>query len=180
MTSNVNNYWTISYTSAKPERAMQVLNELYSNPEVSSTLIYGVQGKNWDFVDEEQGLIDYPEGVTAETTDWFVTAWHFPNELISYKWVTDGPTIWDDPIEFNKNAHPSQAKGFFWDSTPVVNEVTACNAVLDKYRDGLDCGVTDPDEVWDAMKEEFEAAGIQKILDEKQSQLDAWREANGK
>lgn len=32
----------------------------------------------------------------------------------------------------------------------------------------------DPDTVWEQMKQEFEEAGIQKILTEKQKQLDNW------
>ena len=45
---------------------MQVLNEMYSNPDVANLLIYGIEGKYYEFVDKEKGLIDYPEGVTAD------------------------------------------------------------------------------------------------------------------
>ena len=58
----------------------------------------------------------------------------FPNELIAHKWVTDGPDIWSDTIQFNKDCHPSIAKGFVWDSTDVTNEVVACTTVLNKYK----------------------------------------------
>lgn len=173
-TSNLNNYWYIPYTSEQPDRAMQILNEMYSNPDVANLLIYGVEGKYYEFVDEEKGLIDYPEGVTADDLGWTVAAWHFPNELIAHKWVTDGPDIWSDTIQFNKDCHPSIAKGFVWDSTDVTNEVVACTTVLNKYKKGLETGDVDPDSVWDQMKAEFEEAGIEKILTEKQKQLDNW------
>ena len=173
-TSNLNNYWYIPYTSEQPERAMQVLNEMYSNPDVANLLIYGIEGKYYEFVDKEKGLIDYPEGVTADDLGWTVAAWHFPNELIAHKWVTDGPDIWSDTIQFNKDCHPSIAKGFVWDSTDVTNEVVACTTVLNKYKKGLETGDVDPDSVWDQMKAEFEEAGIEKILTEKQKQLDNW------
>lgn len=177
-TSNLNNYWYIPYTSEQPERAMQILNEMYSNPEIANLFIYGIEGKYYEFVDEESGLIDYPEGVTTEDLGWTVTAWHFPNELIAHKWVTDGPDIWDETVQFNKECHPSVAKGFVWDSTDVANEVVACTTVLNKYKKGLDTGDVDPDTVWDQMKEEFEEAGIEKILAEKQKQLDEWMNEN--
>ena len=89
-------------------------------------------------------------------------------------WVTDGPDIWSDTIQFNKDCHPSIAKGFVWDSTDVTNEVVACTTVLNKYKKGLETGDVDPDSVWDQMKAEFEEAGIEKILTEKQKQLDNW------
>lgn len=173
-TSNLNNYWYIPYTSEQPERAMQILNEMYSNPDVANLLIYGIEGKYYEFVDEENGVIGYPEGVTSDDLGWTVAAWHFPNELIAHKWVTDGPDIWADTIQFNKDCQPSTAKGFVWDSMDVTNEVVACTTVLNKYKKGLETGDVDPDTVWEQMKQEFEEAGIQKILTEKQKQLDNW------
>ena len=50
----------------------------------------------------------------------------------------------------------------------------ACTTVLNKYKKGLETGDVDPDSVWDQMKAEFEEAGIEKILTEKQKQLDNW------
>lgn len=157
---------------------MQVLNEMYTNPDVANLLIYGIEGKYYEVVDEENDLIDYPEGVTSDSLGWTITAWHFPNELIAHKWVTDGAGIWDETRAFNEACHPSQAKGFVWDSSNVTNEIVACTTVKNKYKKGLDCGDVDPDTVWDEMKAEYEEAGIQKILDEKQNQLNAWLEAN--
>ena len=45
--------------------------------------------------------------------------------------------LWEQLGEFNKNAQPSPAKGFVWDNAEVLNEVTACNNVVEKYRAGL-------------------------------------------
>lgn len=174
MTSNLNNYWFIPYTSEQPARAMQILNAMYTDPAIANLLIYGIEGKYYKFVDKANDIIDYPDGVTSSDLGWTITAWHFPNELIAHKWVTDGANIWADTIQFNKDCHPSQAKGFVWDSSNVANEIVACTTVLNKYKKGLDSGDVDPDSVWTQMKAEFDEAGIQKIIDEKQSQLDAW------
>lgn len=171
-TSNLNNYWYIPYTSEKPERAMQALNEIYKNPDLENLLIYGLEGEQYEFVDKENGVIQYAEG--ADTSAWTMAAWHMPNELIAYKWVDDGKDIWDETIQFNKDCHPSPLKGFIWDSSNVTNEIVACTTVLNKYKKGLTAGDIDPDTVWDQMKTEFEDAGIQKILDEKQAQIDEW------
>ena len=66
---------------------MQILNEMYSNPDVANLLIYGIEGKYYEFVDEENGVIDYPDGVTSDDLGYTVTAWHFPNR---YGWLPDG------------------------------------------------------------------------------------------
>lgn len=174
ITSNLSNLWYIPYTCEKPERAMQILNEMYTNPELANILIYGVEGKNYKVTDVENGIIDYADGVDSTNSPYAVDAWMWPNELISYKWATDGATIWDDTVQFNKDAVQSPAKGFAWDSSSVNNEIVACNTVLEKYRNGLDTGELDPKETLPKLEKEFAAAGIQKILDEKQRQLDAW------
>ena len=50
--------------------------------------------------------------------------------------------------------------------------------MCNKYLKGLNTGDVDPDTIWEQMKEEYEEAGIQKIIDEKQKQLDAWLAEN--
>lgn len=174
ISSNLNNLWYIPYTSEKPDRAMQVLNEMYTNQDLANIFIYGVEGVNYKVVDAEKGLIDYADGVDSSNLSYTMDPWMWPNELISYKWITDGADIWEDTIKFNENAIQSPAKGFTWDSSVAENEIVACNTVLEKYRDGLDTGELDPAEIFPKIEQEFEAAGIQKILDEKQRQLDEW------
>ncbi len=177
-TSNLNNLWYIPYTSEQPERAMQILNEMYINPELANIFIYGVEGKNYKVIDAENGVIDFADGVDSTNITYAMDAWMWPNELISYKWVTDGATIWDETVQFNKEAVQSPAKGFTWDSSSVENEIVACNTVLEKYRNGLDTGELNPEEIFPKLEKEFEGAGIQKILAEKQRQLDEWLAAN--
>ena len=45
---------------------------------------------------------------------------------------------------------------------------------MNKYRTSLECGDVDPDEVIPQFLEELEDAGINKIIEEKQNQLNAW------
>ena len=48
------------------------------------------------------------------------------------------------------------------------------NNVLNEYRAGLEFGVLDPDTALPEFLSKLETAGIDKIIAEKQSQLDAW------
>lgn len=86
----------------------------------------------------------------------------------------DEPDVWEQLGEFNKNAQSSPAKGFVWDNSGVLNEVTACNNVVEKYRAGLLTGCLDPETAIPQMNQELEAAGINTIIEAKQAQLDAW------
>ena len=173
-TSMVNASWCIANNSKNPEKAMQMLNLMYTNPEVSNLLVNGIEGDNWVFADESKGVITYPEGVDSSNTSYSSVGWAWPNEQITYVWEGDDPDVWEQLGEFNKNAQPSPAKGFVWDNAEVLNEVTACNNVVEKYRAGLLTGCLDPETAIPQMNQELDAAGINTIIEAKQAQLDAW------
>lgn len=174
LTESLSNMWYIPPNSQSPDRAMQVLNEIYSNPELTNILINGLEGTHFEVVDEEKGIIDYPEGVDASNTGYSMAAWAWPNELISYTWTMDDPNVWTDTIAFNKSAINSKGKGFMWDSTAVLSEVAACTNVKAKYFNSINTGELDPEEAIPKFVEELKRAGVDTIIAEKQRQFDEW------
>lgn len=177
-TTRVDIVWYVPHNSEKPERAVQVLNEIYTNPDLANIFINGLEGKHYEFVDKEKGIVNYPEGVNASNTGYTSLPWAWPNETISYIWEGLDSDIWDQIQEFNKDATVSPAKGFAWDNTEVQNEVTACANVVAKYGPALECGSLDPETTIPKFLDELKAAGADTIIAEKQKQLDAWLEAN--
>lgn len=177
-TTRVDIVWYVPHNSEKPERAVQVLNEIYTNPDLANLFINGLEGKHYEFVDKEKGIVNYPEGVNASNTGYTSLPWAWPNETISYIWEGLDSDIWDQIQEFNKDATVSPTKGFAWDNTEVQNEVTACANVVAKYGPALECGSLDPETTIPKFLDELKAAGADTIIAEKQKQLDAWLEAN--
>ena len=177
-TTRVDIVWYVPHNSEKPERAVQVLNEIYTNPDLANLFINGLEGKHYEFVDKEKGIVNYPEGVNASNTGYTSLPWAWPNETISYIWEGLDSDIWDQIQEFNKDATVSPAKGFAWDNTEVQNEVTACANVVAKYGPALECGSLDPETTIPKFLDELKAAGADTIIAEKQKQIDAWLEAN--
>lgn len=177
-TTRVDIVWYVPHNSEKPERAVQVLNEIYTNPDLANLFINGLEGKHYEFVDKEKGIVNYPEGVNASNTGYTSLPWAWPNETISYIWEGLDSDIWDQIQEFNEDATVSPAKGFAWDNTEVQNEVTACANVVAKYGPALECGSLDPETTIPKFLDELKAAGADTIIAEKQKQLDAWLEAN--
>ena len=177
-TTRVDIVWYVPHNSDKPERAVQVLNEIYTNPDLANILINGLEGTHYEFTDKDNGVINYPDGVTASNTGYTSLPWAWPNEAISYVWEGNDPDIWDQTQEFNNNAVVSPAKGFAWDNTNVQNEVTACANVTAKYGPALECGSLDPETTIPKFLDELKAAGADTIIAEKQRQLDDWLEAN--
>ena len=96
------------------------------------------------------------------------------NSFLSYVFEGNNPDIWSEMEEFNKSAIKSKALGFNFDSSSVKTEVTAVTNVVAKYALGLESGVLDPDKSLPEFIKGLKAAGIDKIIAEKQKQLDEW------
>ena len=56
----------------------------------------------------------------------------------------------------------------------MANEVTAVQNVYNEYQASVEYGFVDPETGIAEMNEKMMSAGLQKIIDEKQAQLDAW------
>ncbi len=178
-TSYLGASWMVGRNSVDVNRAIQFLNLMYADEMVYNLLTYGVEGQDYVFADKENGIIDYPEGVTAATSMVDHNNWMWGNEFIGYIWNGDSPDIWENLKTFNNTAYKSKAIGFNFDASNVQNEIAACSNVTSKYRVGLECGAVDPEEVLPQFLDELNRNGIDTIVSEKQSQLDAWAEKNG-
>ncbi|NBJ92610.1 ABC transporter substrate-binding protein [Parablautia muri] len=177
-TTRVDIVWYVPHNSEQPERAVQVLNEIYTNPELANILINGLEGEHYELVDADKGIVDYPEGVNGTNTGYLSLPWAWPNEMISYVWKGKPEDIWEQTEAFNKAAAVSPAKGFAWDNSGVQSEVAACANVVAKYDNALMVGSLDPETTIPQFITELESAGANTIIAEKQKQLDAWLAEN--
>jgi len=165
--------FAIPFTSKDPERAMMFLNLLYTDKHLLNLLDWGIEGKH--YVKVSDNIIDYPQGVDAATVDYNLNLpWMFGNQLNSYIWKTEDPEIWAKYKAFNEGAQKSIALGFVFDPEKVKNEVAATNNVVVEFTGGLYTGTLDPDVYIPKFVEKLKAAGMDKIIAEKQRQLDEW------
>ncbi len=165
--------WGIPYAAAEPEAAMEFLNLMYSDPEVSRLLNYGIEGVHYQVL--ENGKFDYLEGQSnANNTYHPEMTWIWPNTYIAGEWEGSQENLGSLMTEFNSNARKSAALGFVFDNTNVINEVTACSNVIKQYAYGLEVGAVDVDSVLPEFQQALKDAGIERIIEEKQAQLDAW------
>ncbi len=173
--SALNILWSVAHNSEKPERTVQIMNEIYTNPELQNILCNGIEGRHWEYKNAEKTLVGYPKDMDSQTGLTYRSyTWAWMNEMITPVWEPAGVTLWKDTDEFNKKAINSPAKGFLWSNVDVMNEITACTVVRDKYKKALECGSINPAEALPKFLKELEDAGINNIIQEKQKQLDAW------
>ena len=182
-TSDATTYmWHISTFSKNPEAAMRVLNVLYTDAEAANIVANGLEGH--EYVLNENGQMSYPmkeDGTQAGLADlgWSAGSMaYWPNVMLCKTWDYEDTDVYEKMAEKNKTCNRSLALGFSFDSEPVRDQITACNNVVSKYYSSLTNGVVDIDEVLPQFQAELKTAGIDEIIDEKQSQLDAWLAEN--
>lgn len=126
-------------------------------------------------MEAEDGTAAYPEGVDATNVGYHQDmGYMYPNQFAGHVWEGNPLDIWEQYKEYNAICLKSKALGFTYDSTGVVNEITQLTSVQDKYLKDLSFGVVDIDSTLKAFNDELYAAGLQKVMDTKQEQLDAW------
>ncbi len=165
----------INALSSHPDEAWTMLEALYTDTDIMTLLIDGIQDVH--YVLNDDGSASYPEGVTATTSTYgnATTYWAMPYAE-GVPPITDlgSPTFFDDLIEFNNESLISKGTGFILDTDAlgVTDQYTACQNVVDKYYDGLMNGVLDPDTVMAQAHQEMIDAGIEDIIAVKQAALD--------
>ena len=173
-----NGQWSISSTCENPEKAMQVLNMLFSNSDIMNLLRWGIEGEHYVMLDN--GFIDYPEGVDAENLSYNMTAnWYLPNQYISYIWNGDISTLGKDVKKFNSEAIRSPALGFRFNSGPVAPEYEAVSEIYSTYVECFTRGELELETAYPEFLDLLDKAGLDTIIAEKQRQLDEWFAENG-
>ena len=163
-------------TCKEPEAAAKFLELMYTNADIMNILSWGIEGRDW--VVNENGEACYPEGVDGTSVAYHNQDMFFPNCFIAYPWVGLGGDFRETSLAGMKAAPVTKYLGFSCDTSSVANEITACYDVEGQYRAAMNCGLLDPATALPEFLQALENAGIQKIIDCYQSQLDAWIAAN--
>jgi len=163
----------ISINSKNPERSMMFLNLLHSDKYLLNLLNFGIEGTHYVKIDEN--TIDYPSGLNATTSPYVSNnTWMFGNQLMNYIWPDQPKDLWDQYRELNASKSESPVNGFTFNLEPVKAEEAAVKNVLDEMRPGIRTGTLDPETYMPKLLDKLKSAGIDKIIAEKQKQIDEW------
>lgn len=174
--------WSVCGTSKNPAGALRLLNEMFSNQELMNTFQWGIEGTHWKMVDEEAGVITFADGVTASTSGFYNTLGLYGDKSKVYSMLSEGQTVESIKatnallIEQRDKAveKKTPVEGFYWDSSAVTAEIAAVDNVIAQYAASIGIGQNkNYDEFIAALKK----AGIDKIIADKQAQLDAYLKA---
>jgi putative aldouronate transport system substrate-binding protein len=180
-TDSTNIAMAVPSTSRNPEAAVKFLNILYTDEFVLNTLQFGREGI--DYVKVNDYEVAFPEGKTAETVSYcqYLCNGVWGTDYIMWNLATADETTPEereaylaDRMTVNTTAKRSPYFGFRFDAANVRNELVALDNVVTQYRSGLLCGSVDVESTLEAFNNALRSAGLEKVMEEKQAQLDAW------
>lgn len=167
--------WCITPTCEHPDKAMQLMNYFYANKEAATLLQYGFEGEEYEVVetDGDKKLVrwmdsnplnlpyynPYPNCVNMTTLPVFE-----PNPIDYYEIRS---SLMDQAIE-------TPAPSYVFDATDYAAELSAIQAVIAQYAPSLNAGAVDPSVALPDFISALKDAGIDKLIDANQEQLDAY------
>ena len=84
--------FSIAQNSENPEKTMEVLDYIYGSSEIMNLLNWGEQDKDYVIEDADNGIINFPEGITSDNAGYNLNlGWELPNQFIAYKWTGSDP-----------------------------------------------------------------------------------------
>ena len=168
---------TISADSGNPVKAMKLLNLLYKDAELMNMLVLGLEGKHYTTVGDK--FYRFPEGVVkTQDNDYYGNPSTQGNRFLLRIKEGEPADLWEQYRRFNDEAVVSDALGFNFDSSKVMNEIAAINNVYQEFIPSLLVGAIDPATELPGILEKFKTAGSEKVVAEIQAQYDAWKQTS--
>ncbi len=165
--------FAIPVTSQNPEKAMQYINLMHSDPTLVNLMLFGAEGVNYTKVNDQQ----------VELTDqnWYGVhggAWTVGNTKLQYVLTSEDPEKNALLQSYADDAVATASLGFRFVKDAVDAQIVAVNNVIEEYANPMMCGQVDPDDPdlgLAALKTALDDAGMAKVLEEVQRQYDAWK-----
>lgn len=184
----------ISSKSKRPQKAMQLLDLIYSDTELVNMLYYGIQDRHWKFVDEENGLVTE---ASKDSRNAYTIGGFWGQYDKYYTYVKGGEDISAIIAKNNANkaltaqlmetalTHSSPAIGFRYDSKQNNTRIRNLeNNVLPAYYNTIvtGSGKKSSDGTWTGAGSTYaeliyklDKGKMDDLITDKQAQYEAWK-----
>jgi putative aldouronate transport system substrate-binding protein len=162
-------------TSKNPERALALYDLITNDEEVFRALFYGIEGVSYEVeMENGQERIVFPDSDNfaisnfwaARTDEFFLQYRGGPPDMADLK------AAWAPRIKDGVGAQ--KFKALTLDTTAISTEYAAVNNVMTQYWNPLSLGFVDPVAGLAEFKANMEAAGIERIREHYQKQIDEY------
>ena len=170
--------WSIPISSGNPEKAMEALNYIYKNNEAAWLIMFGMEGEEYEVTarDGEQLQIRY---LAEDTTS---LPYYMPYGIWGDRLAWPVPEPSDMSLNSKKRqlmeecpeSRKSPIFGYSFKSQAVSTEIAAVESVIAQYTPSLNAGALDPAKALPEFLNALKAAGMDHIIEEQQSQINAW------
>ncbi len=164
----------ISANSEYPEKAMQFLNLLNTDATLRNMVDSGIEGTHYKKTADNR-MENLPESKNYD-----MPSYSLGNNMLLYLNPNDPDNKWDEFKTFNESGVDSPILSFNFDPKNVSSELAAVQNVKEQFWSSLMTGTVDPETYLPQAIEKFNQAGLEKVMAEAQTQLDAWKAENGK
>ena len=156
----------VNANTKHPETCLTFLNAVNTDPEIRNLLNYGIEGIHYTLTEDDQVQIisSAYRGVPYTQGNWFILK----------TTVGESPNKWELYQEFNDNTAESPLLGFTPDYSRYSAEFQAVSQVYEKYYAALMTGTVDPEIYLPKMLDELDEAGLLKLQQTLQLQINAW------
>lgn len=159
----------ISANSKYPEKAMDFLNLLNTDVYLRNLVDSGIEGVHYKKLSENV-MENLPESKNYD-----MPTFALGNVMLTYLNPEDPENKWEEFKKFNESGQPAPLLGFNFDPSKVSTELAAVNNVKEEFWAPLMTGTVNPEEFLPKANQKLKAAGLDKIIAEAQSQIDAWK-----
>jgi len=181
-------FQTLSSKTKYPERSLTFLELVNTDKTLANLLRFGIEGEHYNYNDE--GRLDIYLGprnkISGHEDDYAYFHWYG----FQYGNILAGDLPTDVSLEFprllketNDNSIQDTNLGFIVDTSQIQNEIAACSNVIKEFDSdsNLKSGmIQDLDSAIEEFRSKLRANGSEKIIEEVQRQLTAWRASVGK
>ena len=162
----------ISTASKNPEKAMEFLNLLNTDPKVMTLVNYGVEGVHYEL---EDGLVNF----TDKRSDYQPWTNGVGNVTILPPTVAQGDGWWDTFKAYYGAAEEIPLLGFTYDNSEMETQVGNIGMVVSEYALGFCTGSRDVETELPEFLQKLQDAGIDDVIADANAQLQAFLEAKG-
>lgn len=169
----------INAESENIEKCVELMELLNTDDDLYKLLCYGEEGVDYDW--DADGNVTYTDG------GYFI---NYNDYMIGQSYDADGDfsrtpqpknergkqseEMYKIVYEGDQEAEASPLSGFVFDPSNVQTEIANVTSVVKEMQKSLVTGSVDPETMVPQFLERLQSAGVDKIIAEKQAQLDAW------
>lgn len=162
----------VSSTSKHPDKALKLIELMNTDKEIYNMICFGIEGKH--YLKNDDGKVTY-----VENSGWAPKAdWKFGNQFNAMLLEGQSDDVWEQTEKVNSEAAKSRLIGFEFVDDNVVNEISQIASINDEFYKRMSTGYDDPDTYLDQYKEKLKLAGIDKVQEELQKQVDEFLAKN--